>query len=163
MEEKTLNALRWIIGVLNTNGIQYQISGGFAAKLYGSPRKLNDIDIDISERFFSKILPEIKAYITFGPERFKDGKWDLELVTLNYFGQEIDLGGIDSAQISNFDRSKWITLPPLSPKTQDIEVEGVWVKVIPPHDLIAYKEQLDGAHQIIDIQAIRNYRLRNGL
>jgi hypothetical protein len=41
------NALRWIIGILDRHNIQYQITGGFAAKLYGSSREVNDIDIDI--------------------------------------------------------------------------------------------------------------------
>ena len=48
-QEKTVDALRWIVGILEKKNILYQISGGFAAKLYGSSRPLNDIDIDIHQ------------------------------------------------------------------------------------------------------------------
>lgn len=51
-QEKTINALKWIIKILNSKNIPYQISGGFAAKMYGSIRPLNDIDIDIPEDNF---------------------------------------------------------------------------------------------------------------
>lgn len=163
MEEKTLNALRWIVGIFEAHQIQYQISGGFAAKLYGSSRLLNDIDIDISEKRFTEILPEIQSYITYGPNRYKDGKWELDLITLNYNGQEIDIGGADDARISNKERTAWISLPPVSSKALDIEVGGTYVKVIPPLDLIEYKSELDGDHQAIDIEAVKGYCLLNGL
>lgn len=82
LEEKTINALRWIVEILNKNKINYQISGGFAGKIFGSKRELHDIDIDISKKDFRKILPEISSYITYGPDHYVDGKWDLELITL---------------------------------------------------------------------------------
>ncbi len=163
MEEKTLIALRWIVGILDTHTIPYQIAGGFAAKLYGSPRPLNDIDIDISEKRFTEILSEIQPYITYGPARYKDGKWDLELITLNYKGQEIDIGGADDARISNKGRTMWIALPAVFSKALDVEIGGMYVKVIPPLDLIEYKKELDGEHQTIDIQAVKDYCLQHDL
>ena len=85
-EEKTINALIWIIDLMNKNKIDYQITGGFAGKIFGSKRKLNDIDIDISEENFKYLIPEISEYIIYGPAHHKDVKWDLELITLNYGG-----------------------------------------------------------------------------
>ncbi len=109
MEDKTINALQWMVGILNKHKIEYQIAGGFAAKVFGSLRPLNDIDFDIHDNDFSKILPEIKPYIIFGPTRYKDDKWDTELITLNYFGQEIDISGADTLKMSNKERTKWIS------------------------------------------------------
>ncbi|MFZ2522802.1 MAG: hypothetical protein WAW92_00245 [Minisyncoccia bacterium] len=43
----TEGALRWIVNILESKSIQFQVTGGFAAKLYGSQRELADIDIDI--------------------------------------------------------------------------------------------------------------------
>lgn len=40
-------AFKWIVGLLNKYQILFQITGGFAANLYGSKRELNDIDIDV--------------------------------------------------------------------------------------------------------------------
>jgi hypothetical protein len=65
--ETVRNALRWIIGILDRHNIQYQITGGFAAKLYGSSREVNDIDIDICEKEFQKILSDISHYLIDGP------------------------------------------------------------------------------------------------
>lgn len=157
MQDKTIEALRWIVDILEAHHIQYQIGGGFAAKLYGSPRPLNDIDIDISEKHFQEILPEIKPYITYGPQRYADGKWDLGLITLTYRGQEIDIGGADNTRISNKARTAWSPLPVNFATSVDFVVDGIAVKVIHPRDLIAYKSELDGDHQRIDIEAARKY------
>ena len=37
-DEKTIDALKWIVGILNKHNIPYRIGGGFAAKMYGSSR-----------------------------------------------------------------------------------------------------------------------------
>lgn len=86
----TKRALEWIVGVLRKRQIPFQISGGCAAKIYGSQRELNDIDIDIPRDCFEKIIVDVKPFLIYGPSQYKDGKWDLYLMTLNYAGQEID-------------------------------------------------------------------------
>lgn len=157
LEEKTTKALRWIVGIFNKHNIPYRIGGGFAAKMYGSPRPLNDIDFGISEKYFSVIISEISQYITFGPARWdSDGKWDCELITLNYNGQEIDISGTETIKISNKKRTEWISLDESS-DTIDMNVEGIDIKVMNPVELMEYKKELDGDHQLIDIKAIKNY------
>ena len=160
--KKALEALHWIIGLLEKYEIQYQIAGGFAAKLYGSPRSLNDIDIDIPDNSFSAILSEITPYIIYGPARYKDGKWDCQLITLNYKGQEIDLTGSDTLKISNKDRTKWIPLK-TSSRSLKIRVDGIDLNVIHPQDLIDYKKELDGEHQLEDIKAAQEYLTKGEL
>ncbi|MBI5456615.1 hypothetical protein HY969_02645 [Candidatus Kaiserbacteria bacterium] len=158
MEEKTMRALRWILELLQRNEVEYQMTGGFAAKIYGSPRSLNDIDIDLSVKSFPTIVPEISEYITFGPARFKDGKWDMDMITLNYQGQEMDLSGIDNdPRISNQARTEWIPyLSEISRKLK-LKVEGMDVWVMHPRALAAYKKELDGEHQAMDIAAAEKY------
>jgi hypothetical protein len=157
-EPKTIDALKWIVDIFNKYNIPYRIGGGFAAKIYGSPRPLNDIDFGISEKYFPIILPEISQYITFGPARWNsDGKWDCELITLNYHGQEIDISGTDTSKISNKERTKWIPLADSSTNTLNVNVQGIDVKIMNPRELKNYKKELDGEHQLVDIQAIDNY------
>ncbi len=156
-EEKTINALKWIIEILNRKNILYKISGGFSAKLYGSPRTVNDIDIDIPEGKFTEIIEEVKPYITLAPGHYQDGKWDMQLMTLNYNGQEIDIGGAESTKISNKERTEWIAVPTDFSRIKKVEVEGITLNVILPEDLIKYKQHLDGEHQLIDIEAAKNY------
>ncbi len=156
-DKKTINALRWIVGIFNKHDVPYRIGGGFAAKMYGSLRPLNDIDFGISEKYFSVILPDISEYIISGPERWNgDGKWDCELITLNYHGQEIDISGTDTMRMSNKERTKWISRAvPYS--TVDMNVEGIDIKVMNPMELVTYKKELDGDHQLVDIKAIEDY------
>ena len=63
MEEKILNALKWIVGILNRNNTPYFIGGGMAVYLYGSSRLVNDIDISVSGKDFPIIVPLLKDYI----------------------------------------------------------------------------------------------------
>jgi predicted nucleotidyltransferase len=144
VEEKTKNALLWITEILNRHNIPFQICGGLAAKLYGSPRPLNDIDIE-----------EVKEYIIFGPEQYLDEKWDLWLMTLNYFGQEIDIGGAIHLKIFDSQHDVWVPFPVDFAKVAWVPVAGIKVPVITKEDLIIYKSLLDGDHQQVDIIAVR--------
>jgi len=156
LEEKTKKALIWITEILNKHKIPFQISGGLSAKLYGSPRSLNDIDIDIPEEGFKKIISEVKKYIIFGPERYIDKKWDLQLMTLNYFSQEIDISGSEHLKIFDSKNNQWLSFPIDFKKVVWIPITGIKLPVISKEDLIKYKSYLDGDHQQIDINAIQN-------
>ncbi|NTW15414.1 MAG: hypothetical protein HGA38_03515 [Candidatus Moranbacteria bacterium] len=57
MITKTINAMKWIVGVLDGVGVPYRIGGGLATALYGSGRPVNDIDISISGKVFPVIVP----------------------------------------------------------------------------------------------------------
>ena len=155
--EKAKNALKWIVGILNLRNIPYQISGGFSAKLYGSPRPLNDIDIDVPNNRILEISDAVKEYVIYGPAHYQNGKWDLTLMTLNYHGQEIDIGGGDDPKVSNQERTKWILIPTDFSHFVPMTVDGLDIKVIPPEELIAYKKHLDGDHQKLDIRAAKQY------
>lgn len=160
--QHTNRALHWIVSILNKHNIDYIISGGFSAKLYGSKRELHDIDINIFENKFDELLPEISQYIIYGPSRYQDGKWNMNLITLNYENQEIYIGDLSDAYISNKERTQWIKLTNnLAPL--HMVIDGMTVNIINPNDLISYKEQLDGDHQIEDIEAVKNYIRQNNL
>lgn len=161
MENKLLKALHWIVGILNKHKIQYNISGGFSAHLYGSNRPVNDIDIDIPEDDFEKIYDDVKAYIILGPENYKDERWDLKLMTLNYFDQEIDIGGAFKQKIFDDISQKWINLPTNFSKSKKINVDGIELNIIDPHDLVNYKKLLSGEHQKIDIKAVQEFIVGN--
>lgn len=153
-KKDTKGALEWIVGILKKYDVPFQISGGCAAKIYGSPRELNDIDIDIPENYFLKIISDVKPYIIYGPDQYKDKKWDLYLMTLNYAGQEIDIGS-GNAKISTKERDKWIDFSTDFSKAVKKTFLGIEVSVIPKEDLVNYKQSLDGVHQQVDIESIK--------
>ncbi len=157
MNKKTEQAFHWITEILGRHKIPFVITGGFAAKIYGSPRPLNDIDIDIPDERMKDILEDIKPYAIFGPAHFKDERWDLLLATLNYNGQEIDISGGDHLKICDARTGKWLDNRTDFKKVTEKEIFGKIVPVIPKEDLVAYKSMLIGDHQLIDIAAITNH------
>ena len=95
------SAFKWIVDILRENHIPFQISGGLAAKMYGSKRRLYDIDVDIPDHLLRRLVSRVKPYVIFGPARFKDECWNLKLMTLKYHGQLIDISGAKKAKIFN--------------------------------------------------------------
>ena len=151
----------WIIDILEKHNIDFVVTGGLAAKSYGSPRPLNDIDIDIHDNDFGRILNDVKPYITSGPAHYQDERWDLQLMTLNHEGQDIDISGGDTLKICDAATGQW-----QENQTDFIHVEqrnifGREVPVISRQDLVSYKTMLQGNHQKIDIQAVQSELEKN--
>ena len=142
VEKNTEEAFKWIVGLLNKYSIPFQIAGGFAARLYGSERELADIDIGISDNRFDELYPDVKEYITFGPAQYLDDEWDVKLMTLNYKGQEIDMAGEDTIKLFDKKTKNWISASCDFSKSENKEVYGLTVPVIPKEALIAYKKKL---------------------
>jgi hypothetical protein len=153
LTDKASHALYWIVEILNRKNIPFQISGGLAAKLYGSPRPLKDIDLDIPEDRFAEIIGDVRPYIIQGPENYKDERWHLYLMVLNYRGQDIDIGS-SNVKIHDDNMNIWRDFLSDLKDVVYMDAAGIRVPVIPKKDLIAYKKLLAGDHQKEDIQAI---------
>lgn len=154
MKKNTESAFKWIIDLLKSNNIPFQISGGFAARLYGSTRPLFDIDIDIPDNSFDKLIPFVQDYIVYGPERLRDECWDLLLMTLKYENQEIDISGSETIRLFNRETKKW---GPYVEDLDDIEVKEVYgekVPVIKKEYLIAYKNVIRRPTDLEDVEMI---------
>ena len=135
-------AFRWIITILELHKIQYKISGGFAACIYGVNRELADIDIVVADSNISKIVNDVRPYIIFGPAQYRDDSWDLRLMTLKYLDQEIDIAG-SRAKIFNYSTQQWEPCPGDFETIEMKEVFGMMVPVESKKSLIAYKTKLD--------------------
>lgn len=146
-----VTALRWITNIIQSKNIPFQIAGGLAAIIYGAKRELADIDIDIPEEAFSLILSEVKPYIILGPTHFKTDSWDIYLLTLNYQGQEIDLGGAYETKIFNTALQKWQPLIANFDTAIMKNIAGITIPVIAIEELIAYKTILNREVDQIDI------------
>jgi hypothetical protein len=127
--------------------------------VYGSNRPVNDIDISLSGRYFDVIVPEVTEFITAGPKHYSNEKWDCDVLSLNYHGQDIDMTDIDTLRMSNKAKTEWFNTRDRYRKYPNkvVEVEGVVVSLIDPRDLAAYKKELDGDHQLVDIEAVEKY------
>ncbi|MFA4819678.1 MAG: hypothetical protein WC613_01830 [Candidatus Aenigmatarchaeota archaeon] len=152
--ENTKEAFHWIIGVLKRYDVPFQITGGLAAKIYGSPRPLNDFDIDVPDERLREIVLDVRPYIVFGPAHHRDERWDILLMTLEYKGQEIDIDGGYGIKICDARTGKLVPVPTDFSHYEEREIFGLKVPVIPREDLIAYKRMLVGEHQQVDIQSV---------
>jgi hypothetical protein len=150
--KNTAEALKWIVGILEKHSIAFRISGGFAAKAYGSSRELADIDIGMKENHFPEIIEEIKEYIISGPELYKDEEWDLFAATLSYQGQEIDLYPISELKFFNKKENQWEDLKHTFSDIVFKEMYGVRVPLISKLNLIEYKNKLKREVDITDVK-----------
>lgn len=153
--KNTEKAFLWIIELLVRMKISYKISGGFAARAYGVNRELADIDIEVNDKDILLISHEVKSYIVFGPDRYKDDNWDLNLMTLQYEGQEIDIAGIES-KVFNKESGNWESIGTDLNRHELIELYGKKVPIEKLDNLIAYKTRLS---REVDIEDVRQLKL----
>ncbi|MCR4327737.1 MAG: hypothetical protein NUV46_04105 [Nanoarchaeota archaeon] len=152
--KKTKEAFEWIVPILRKNKIPFQITGGLAARIYGSNRTLADMDIDLPEKNIIKLEPILKDYIIYGPKMYCDNNFKLLLMTLNFGGQKIDLCGIENQKVFNKNTKKWEKEKiNLSQATNKIAY-GLKIPVIPLEDLINYKSKIRRRVDLIDIRNI---------
>jgi hypothetical protein len=66
---------------------------------------------------------------------------------------------IDTLRMSNKAKTEWFQTKDRYRKYPNfsVNVEGVAVSLIDPRDLAAYKKELDGDHQLVDIKAVEDY------
>jgi hypothetical protein len=150
----TRTSLKWITDILKELKIPFQIAGGLAAIAYGSNRELIDIDIDIPEDKFDVLNIRVNDFIVSGPSRVKDEQWDLLLMTLNHYGQVIDISGAHQTKIFNKKTHEWHQISTNFSKTELIEILGVKIPVIPREELLGYKKILSRSVDLVDVEAI---------
>lgn len=162
MEQKTSEALKWIVEILNGHHITYRIGGGLATHFYGSSRPVNDIDISLSGKYFPALIPVVKDFITAGPKHYLNEKWDCTTLSLNYHGQDIDLTDVDTLLMRNREGTEWIKNETVYNKYPTItkEIEGISVTLMHPRVLLEYKQHLSGEHQESDRKFLEQY-IRN--
>ena len=153
MYKKTKEAFFWLMKILRKEKVPYQISGGFAARIYGSKRPLADIDIEIHDKDFKKIMPYIDSkYILKGPRNYKDNQFDIYGLFLKYKGQKIDVCGADTEKLFDKRKGKWHKEKVDLNKTITKKVYGMSVKIVPLKNLIGYKKILLRQVDKIDIK-----------
>ena len=153
--KNTRKAFFWIMSILKKNKIPFRISGGFAAKIYGSKRTLADIDIEINEKNFDKILPYVNKYLLWGPKRYKDNVFNTYGMSMKYSGQVIDISGTDTEILFDKRKKKWIKSRINLSDVSKREVYGIIVPIIRKSHLIAYKKKILRDVDLIDIEAIK--------
>jgi len=159
--KKTKEALKWIVNILRKNKIPFEITGGFASRIYGSKRPLADIDIDVSDKAILKIKELTKKYIIYGPREYKDKNFDLPLMTLKYKGQKIDISGKDSEKIYNKKKKKWIKEKINLSHVKIKKVGNLILPIVPLKELICYKKELGRNVDKKDVRDLSKRYIKN--
>jgi len=149
------SALKWITGIFDRLDIPFQIVGGLAAKCYGSTRPLHDIDLYVPNEGISKLVPELKEYLEFGPEHYRGEFWDLVYMKLRYNGQQIEIGDADQSKYYDSQSQQWIPAEIDFSEAEIIEFVGIELPVMPKQELIQYKQRLDRRVDRIDIREMQ--------
>ena len=153
-------ALVWIIGLLNDLKIPFEIDGGFAAEFYGSKRELADIDINVPAERLSEIVPCVKDYLTFGPDWYRDEQWDLYMISLNYAGQNIDIGALGQMKYYDKGEDKWKEVSSDMEDCRTVEYEGMNLPLVNEIKLMIYKQGLQRGVDKKDLHSMTN-QLKN--
>jgi len=155
MKRDTKKAFDWIVKILRKHNIRFWVTGGLAARVYGSRRPLDDIDFEVRDRDVFVVANLVKKYIIFGPKQYLDKNFNIILMTIRYKGQEIDFSGADSTRLYDSKNKKWVKCYSNLSKAVHKKVFGMIVPVTPKQDLIAYKSKLLRKVDRLDIKALK--------
>jgi hypothetical protein len=153
--DESEQALRWIIEILQMHDIPYQVCGGLAARIYGSTRVLNDIDLYMPLARFDEIRPDVEAAITWGPAHETSAHWDLTYVKMGYAGQKIEIGDSEATSIFDSAAQRWIKQDICFDQSVYSVVYDVRIPVMPKAQLLAYKAILARDVDLTDISQIK--------
>lgn len=150
----SMRAFDWITGLLEELGYSYLVVGGLAANVFGGRRPLYDIDLDVPKSALREVAERAKLYVTFGPARFRDEQFDIELLSLRYADQDIDLTAAEDVLLFDRNAAQWRHVPTDLMAGEIHEVLGKKVFVIKREALIAYKQMLARDTDLEDVAAM---------
>jgi hypothetical protein len=141
MKRETKRAFDWIVKILRKHKVPFEITGGLAAKVYGSRRKLADIDIEVPNSGFEDILPYIQKQLVSGPKRYTRKPFNLLLMTLKYDNQLIDISGADDEKVYDKKHRHWLKEKIDFTKATLKKLFAHIVPVVSRKELIKYKSE----------------------
>jgi hypothetical protein len=147
-------AFGWITDILDAGGFPWIVVGGLAATVYGSPRALADIDIDTPRAALDYVAQRARACIIFGPARYRDEEFDIELLSLRWGAQDIDLTAAEDIRLFDRRAGEWRNVPTDLTAFETHLVLGRHAAVLPRIALIDYKRIIDRAVDRIDVEAL---------
>lgn len=147
-------AFDWITNLLDDLGHPYIVVGGLAANIFGGNRPLNDIDLDVPKSALFEVAERSKSYVTFGPARYRDEQFDIELLSLRYAEQDIDLTAAENILLFDRQAAEWREVPTDLRAGELHEVLGRRVPVMSKNSLISYKRMISRDTDLEDISAM---------
>ena len=150
--------LRFVVGVLDRNGIPYMITGSVASSLQGEPRATHDLDVVVAVR---KEDAAVLIQHFAPPQFYLDENAILEAVETGGMFNAISLEDGDKIDFwmlteEEFDESRFR-------RRIEIDVFGILLKVSSPEDTILAKlrwSKLSGGSEKSFVDALRVYEVQ---
>jgi hypothetical protein len=157
LKNMTIEALKWITGLLEEKKAPYLICGGFAAFAFGSMRPLNDIDIFIPEEFFDHVVNLGRKYVSKPAKRYFEESegWNVKYVQFTYGETKIEVGSSKDVEIFDASLKEWVELKVDFSKVEYRSVYGMDIPFMAKDDLVSYKKVLSRPVDLHDIKAIQ--------
>ena len=153
--ETHADALRWIVGLLESLGVPFQAVGGLAARAYGAHRPLNDLDFYVPTDRLADIAAAAGDRVVRPPTSYRDEAWDLTFMRMEYLGCAIELGGADGARLYDRQCGVWRSAAIDFSRSVPRRVLGVEVPTIPRDELVAYKRALGRDVDLSDLDQLQ--------
>jgi hypothetical protein len=167
-QKGSYDALTFIMPELEKRGLRWLIGGGFACYVYGIPRKLTDIDIDIDTSkdaaAFKDLLATVDPYITQPLIHFVDQNHDNYNFEITVAGQLMDI--CPMAEVKVFDRnaSAHVAFYEGFPATEEGDFFGLKLPLLSKQLIIKGKEMYPWQREtdLSDITGLRALLARGG-
>ncbi len=162
-ERIAVDALKFIIPLIEKRNFHWLITGGFASYVYGVKRDLTDIDIDIATEArtpaFKDFLKEIKPHITQNLEHYVDQNYDNYNFEITYNSQMIDICPSQNLKIFNETSNQYeLFYKERFPRPEMKNFHDLQLPLLPKKLIIKNKEMLIWKREtdIEDIKGLKN-------
>lgn len=131
-------------------GLPHVATGGLAGNLHGSAWPLHDLDVDVPVAALPALAAHFADHVRFGPARYRDEEFDLDLLTLEIDGVTVDLSGAESIRLVTPDGT--VVSAPTDVKVVEYRVVAAWsVPTLPLDRLVGYKRIIGRTADVQDL------------
>lgn len=145
-QKKAYEALSFIIPLLQKHNLQWVITGGFACYVYGVPRQLTDIDIDVNASkdtpAFKQFYEELKQYLTQPLKHFVDQNYDNYNFEVTIQGQVVDICPMAEMKVINKQSGQYENFYEGFPQVEFKNFNGLELPLLAKDLIIKNKEML---------------------
>jgi hypothetical protein len=153
MWKKHSTVLGLITARLESQNIQYQVTGGIAGNIHGSAWPPHDIDLEVGAVDFDRVAKLFTDEMKEPPYHLVDHEFDLWLMTLSIDGIGVDINQVENAFAITEDGCRIPFTTNLN-RAERRRFSGIEIMVQPLEDLIEYKCLIGRKADVVDLSSL---------
>ncbi len=151
LRAEEIAALRHVVEVCEALRVPYQFSGGFAGNVHGSQWPLHDIDVDV-DGDLRELAAAFAASVLAGPLRWDDEEFSADMLVLEIEGVRVEITAVQDFYLKRGEQRRAVEAD--LTRAERHAVGGVWCRVQPLADLLAYKRFLGRVADLRELEAL---------